>query len=153
MTMQISVTRSNGRVVNESNPEFEDRIAQCDFSAKMQNIGEKSIYDCVIVLTCKCCVECQIRFNNHDADIELVRIDSFSATYRLNCPMHPKDRKRSISWNVSGLAALPCIVPIEKTRIEFQFIISGRDYQPETHLVEFNGHDKDGQEKDAQPVT
>jgi len=81
----------------------------------LSNVGEKSIYDGAIALSC----DCPIDIEKHDADLVLDRADTYSASFRLSCPMHPGDRERKISWNVIG-QPFPDIVGVEKTRIKFE---------------------------------
>lgn len=148
MAMQIKVTRTSGKILDEDNRDIESRKAKYRFSAQLSNVGEKSIYDGVVVLTCNCAVGVE----SHDADLVLDRTDTYSACFRLSCPMHPGDRERKISWNVIG-QPFPDIVGVEKTRIKFEFKISAKDSQTETLVTEFDGHDRDGQEKDAERLT
>ena len=57
MAMQIKVTRTSGKVLDEDNQDIESRKAKFGFFAQLSNVGEKSIYDGAIALSCDCPID------------------------------------------------------------------------------------------------
>jgi len=147
MPMRIMVTRGSCKVLDEENPVIEKRTAEYHFTATLQNTGNESIYDADVTLNCSH----PIHVTDYYSDLLPNHQDANAASFRLSVPIHPNDRERHVSW-LATAKPYPCINGVEPTRIRIEFIISAKDRQPETYVVEFDGHDRIPQTKQAERV-
>ena len=148
-SITITVSENSWRCLDED-PQPPNRIAEYGFSAKLQNSGNQSVYEARVLLKCNY----PIQVKEHDANFVPDRTDANAASFRLSCPIHPKEPTRHISWSATAPAYLQWAASVNKDpKITIEFEIYAKDSAPNKLVAVFDANDDPPQTKEAVPTS
>jgi hypothetical protein len=140
--IEIFVRRVNWRRLGED-PHSD---AEYEFSATLQNLAGLSMNDAKVRVSCNYPVTVKDRHADFVPDGTLEK----EASFRVKCPMHPKEPPRQMSLCVTAPAYLQ-FAEAKPPTIKIAFDIYATDNEPITLVTDSDHMDTQGKPKQALP--